>query len=1110
MTTLFLASIGLSLCQPAGIDNGLAQAVHSQDFAAVDAAVQTLAAAGQPPADLDALQHDLTDPTPGVRQLAAYALSQLDPERAGQAVPALIEALQHPEPRVRARLALALAKMGPPAQAAIPNLIEQLKDEDPRARAGAARALGNLASETAAAVPALAALLKDPEAPVRVISAMALGQLGPRAKAAAPALRTAQRADPALEVRSAAAAALEDVDPPVALVLAALRDVDAQRRLWAVSRLIDDGVAARRALPQLAQMVHQDPNAGVRAGAALALGKVGPDAQSAAAELLQALQDSSARVRGTAALALGLLGPGVKGSGPPLAKALSDEDPSVADAAATALGNLGQAAESAAPILIGLLAAKDPQLRQRAVDVLARVGAGARPAQAALVAALNDDNAKVRRAACRALVSLGPQATAPIPVLIECLRYHQDEIDGGVRAWACLSLAEIGPGAADAQAPLFEALRDREAGVRSMAALALGRLGPAAVPALVGGLDHLQPEVRAGSAQALGIIGPGARRAVAALLHAARDEDAGVRLAAAAALGRVAAGLQAQQDAHDLPMLEDMARTLQEAKAPPPGSPPGEQWQAAQQQVRDAIAALQTLNRARLLDRLLHNPLLVSWAVIVGVFSTLLIVWSLLLWLRPLALLYLGEKLRPLPRLQVPIGFCSVELSARELLLLRFFEHRPRVLDAWTAHCRETYCRNFEAKRTVQERKVHVPLPVAVDGRQVPAPTARDFGAIFARTRGCLLICGADGAGKTSLACCLARWAMADDPTARLCDHVLLPVLIEHDLEASAANGSGHGALVEAVRGQVQALLGDDVTVSEELIGALLRRRRLLVIVDRLSASNDALAGALRPGHADFPAHALVVISRGEEPLEGVPRTVVQPQRIEGSHLLSFLDAYLSQCGQRQRLDDAACFEACRQLATLVGGREITPLFARFFAELLMTRSEGEAGLPRTVPDLMRAYVLQRNRAVPAAQRRSDAAVHADASTLAWECLRRTLRHEPVSLSSALAALGGADARERLVYLEQELRLVRTLGAEHDRVCFELEPLAEYLAALGMVARNGQDLKAWQKFVSEYPVGPDDPHAAAGFWQALRDCCQEALPRGAVLQLLAGPLPRAA
>ena len=75
-------------------------------------------------------------------------------------------------------------------------------------------------------------------------------------------------------------------------------------------------------------------------------------------------------------------------------------------------------------------------------------------------------------------------------------------------------------------------------------------------------------------------------------------------------------------------------------------------------------------------------------------------------------------------------------------------------------------------------------------------------------------------------------------------------------------------------------------------------------------------------------------------------------------------------------------------------------------------------------------------------------AVHRAAKALAWECLAETYRPGPARTEDARAALGGDDAAARLGYLEERLRLIRTVLTAKDRVRFLLDPLAECLAGL--------------------------------------------------------------
>jgi HEAT repeat protein len=273
-------SMGTNAENRAALAN-LEKAVICDDFAALDAAIAAIKSGGVRQAAVGSLRGKLQCREPTIRRRAAYALSQIDPGEATKSIPELVEPLQDRAPQLRARVALALAHMGSAAREAIPALTEMLDDRNPRARAGAARALGSMGVEAAATIPKLIELLKDVNPPVRALAALALGLLGPGAKAASAPLNRVASMDEDAEVRAAAGAALEEVAPRLRTLIDALGASEAQRRLWAVSVLIDKGPEGKDALADLVEVVKKDAVASVRAGAALALGKMGGAARRA-------------------------------------------------------------------------------------------------------------------------------------------------------------------------------------------------------------------------------------------------------------------------------------------------------------------------------------------------------------------------------------------------------------------------------------------------------------------------------------------------------------------------------------------------------------------------------------------------------------------------------------------------------------------------------------------------------------------------------------------------------------------------------------------------------------------------------------------------------------
>jgi HEAT repeat protein len=118
-------------------------------------------------------------------------------------------------------------------------------------------------------------------------------------------------------------------------------------------------------------------DAQVRAGAARALGEIGPPARAAVADLTGILKDRERDVRRNAAEALGGIGPAAQAAAGALSAALKDADWQVRRAAAYALGRLGT--REVEPALKA--ARKDPHkaVKQAAKDSLKLVEALPKP-----------------------------------------------------------------------------------------------------------------------------------------------------------------------------------------------------------------------------------------------------------------------------------------------------------------------------------------------------------------------------------------------------------------------------------------------------------------------------------------------------------------------------------------------------------------------------------------------------------------------------------------------------------------------------------------------------------------------------------------------------------
>jgi HEAT repeat protein len=93
---------------------------------------------------------DLKAQAPQTRNAAAYEISGLGPAGAS-AVPALIEALDDPEPSVRFPVTVALREIGPAAAAAVPKLKKMMDEEiNDEIAASAKRAIRRIKPEALA------------------------------------------------------------------------------------------------------------------------------------------------------------------------------------------------------------------------------------------------------------------------------------------------------------------------------------------------------------------------------------------------------------------------------------------------------------------------------------------------------------------------------------------------------------------------------------------------------------------------------------------------------------------------------------------------------------------------------------------------------------------------------------------------------------------------------------------------------------------------------------------------------------------------------------------------------------------------------------------------
>ncbi|HBL14850.1 MAG TPA: PBS lyase, partial [Cyanobacteria bacterium UBA11162] len=466
----------------------------------------------------------------------------------------------------------------------------------------------------------------------------------------------------------------------------------------------------------------------------------------------------------------------------------------------------------------------------------------------------------------------------------------------------------------------------------------------------------------------------------------------------------------------------------------------------------------------------------------------------ILLWKRPLWLLQLNESLEN-SNVELPFlgGF---KISIRTLLFIQWFHYHPRVLDAWV---NKHICKariQFAKKKAVKNHEVYIPVPIKLNDNPPTELTVEELRSSFDNNRDCLVIWGEGGSGKTNLACQIAKWAMSEDKTKRLFDYLMIPVLIEQEL---TSEGKGEQSpLLEAIKGQLSDITDNkDDDISDKFLNYLLRRNRILVIVDHLSEMSEATRKQICPARSkeEFPISKLIVTSRQKQNF-AVTGTTIQTQKIYGEKLFSVMQTYLTEKG-KALFDEAECHETCGQLCKLVGKhRNITVLLARMFAKQKIAAKEGtiehDGDQSDNIPDLMISYLntLNETNQVCGYEKLDDDTVRKDAKIIAWECLKSSYKAEPAKRQDVLDALGGDNPEKHLNYLEKRLNLIQITGPAKDKVRFNIELLAEYLAGLHLVDVYGNNEENWCDFFKNADTKLGAPNSIQSFLVAVRDCCQ--------------------
>jgi HEAT repeat protein len=374
---------------------------------------------------------------------------------------------------------------------AVRSIVEGLRNQlskgsQPLLRQEVAAVLGNIGPRAEAAVPQLIELLQEGlHYRIRETAAIALGKIGKKARPAVgkliDALPTSRPSVAIHLVRSLSEIGCTDQRVRTALGDLWLSPPSPEVQVQAAIAMCKLGIDANGLLKVLTKTLVSNPAHALRTAAAEALAWCDRNAPDVVPALLSAVHDKNEDVRRSAEAALAHMGLPREKAIRVCAKQLQ-----TSPYAEAALRNCGL---PAVPALREALGSNESIARETAARILGSLGEIAAEAAPELTALIRDKDTSVRLAAAKSLWNVTKKADLIVPVLVDLLRdkkVHAHE-DGEARRRFLQTVIEalrrIGPAAHAAIPALNEKMRDKNRYVSESALSAVNEIAPAAARA---------------------------------------------------------------------------------------------------------------------------------------------------------------------------------------------------------------------------------------------------------------------------------------------------------------------------------------------------------------------------------------------------------------------------------------------------------------------------------------------------------------------------------------------------------------------------------------------------------------------------------------------------
>lgn len=422
---------------------------------------------------------------------------------------------------------------------------------------------------------------------------------------------------------------------------------------------------------------------------------------------------------------------------------------------------------------------------------------------------------------------------------------------------------------------------------------------------------------------------------------------------------------------------------------------------------------------------------------------------------------------------------------------LPYFVCHPRVLDAWVSKHRERTYQAFTTIPSVSQRKNPIPLPLRIKYGSVdellPEPSVSKLKEIFGNNeRTVVSINGVGGSGKSTLAFYLASLFSTEINNDRAFDFPVIPILIDAETED----------ILTSIKNKFKQIFAD-FNLPDEVLISLLKNKRILVIVDALSEKSSMFYNYIQNVHCQYPINFLIITSRTDIDFNLVNYIILNPQNIDEKNFLLFFTEYINRLKLEENFEGEQLIHLSNKLFQIIKRKSnkvvITPLIIKIFVDnsaKLISQNSSLEEVPITISETIVEYLRQLNP-----QQNNDYRISHDKMLNALKILG-VLSLEPnmvpqrFTLDDATTKLRESEINDFDVVLERLVRnniLIKKEVAAISIFEFNLDPIAEYLAALHYIEENESDERKWDLFITTFKSQDNYPYGMQGFLVALED-----------------------